>query len=126
MSKTKKETKDLILEAIMETKAFDTVILKVGDLASITDYFIICSGRSSRQVQAIADNIHMKVKQEGGELPLGTEGKSGGQWTLLDYSDVIVHIFYHPVREIYDLEGLWVEAEKIEINGDENTAEISG
>ncbi|MBW2085327.1 MAG: ribosome silencing factor, partial [Deltaproteobacteria bacterium] len=90
--------------------------LKVDQISSIADYFFICSGRSSRQVQAIAGHILEEVKKKGGHVPLGAEGKSEGRWVLIDFGEVIVHVFYHSVREFYDLEGLWVEAESIELN----------
>lgn len=118
-----REKANLVVEAVMERKAIDPVLLKVGHLTSIADYFFICSGRSSRQVQSIAENILDKVKKKGGYLPLGKEGVSGGQWILIDYGDVVVHIFYQPVREIYDLEGLWMEAESMALP--ENEAAVA-
>lgn len=107
---------DLILDAAFDSKATDPVLLKVGPISSVADYFFICSGSSSRQVQAIAEKILEKVKKTGGFLPLGVEGKSQGHWVLIDYGDVIIHIFYKPVREFYDLEGLWSEAETVQLD----------
>ena len=118
---TVREKIDLILAAAFDSKATDLVLLKVGPISSVADYFFICSGSSSRQVQAIAEQILEKVKKTGGFLPLGVEGKSQGHWVLVDYGDVIIHVFYKPVREFYDLEGLWIEAETVRL--DQPTAE---
>ncbi len=97
-----------------DRKAVDLVILEVKDLSSFTDYFLICSGNSDRQVQAIASHVEEKMGQQGFR-PLGVEGKREGHWILLDYGDVIVHVFYQPVREFYDLERLWSEAPRVEL-----------
>ena len=97
---------EALAEFAMEKKAIDLVILDVHGVCSYADYFIICSGRSDRQVQTIAANIEEKMKQKG-ERPLGVEGTSRGHWVLMDYNVVIVHIFYEPVRSHYDLEGIW-------------------
>jgi len=99
---------------ILERKATDPVLFEVGRLTTITDYFLIASGTSSRQVQAIAQHLERRMKEEG-FIPFGIEGERDGHWILLDYGDVVVHIFYQPVREFYDLEGLWVEAPRVEI-----------
>ncbi|MEE9557043.1 MAG: ribosome silencing factor [Candidatus Adiutricales bacterium] len=113
---TVREKIDLILDAAFDSKATDSVLLKVGPISSVADYFFICSGSSSRQVQAIAENILEEVKKTGGFLPLGVEGKPQGHWILIDYGDVIIHVFYKPVREFYDLEGLWSEAETVRLD----------
>ncbi len=104
----------LCARALLDRKAIDLVILEVKDLSSFTDYFLICSGNSDRQVQAIASHIEEKLGKEGIH-PLGIEGKREGRWTLLDYGDVVVHIFFQPVREFYDLERLWSEATRVEV-----------
>jgi len=104
----------LCARALMDRKAIDLVILEVKDLSSFTDYFLICSGNSDRQVQAIAAHAEEKLGKEGLH-PLGIEGKRDGRWVLLDYGDVVMHIFYHPVREFYDLERLWSEAPQLEL-----------
>ena len=94
-------------------KAFDLVLLDVSGLSSFADFFIVCSGRSSRQVQGIADNVESGLKSMGLK-PIGTEGKREGHWVLMDYGDVIIHIFHEPVRYFYDLESLWSEAPSVE------------
>jgi len=103
----------LIARLAAEKKALDTVILELKDCVSYTDYCIICSGTSDRQVQAIADFIEESLKKDK-VLPLNIEGYSGGRWILLDYDDVVIHIFYHPTRLLYDLEGLWLDVPRIE------------
>lgn len=90
-------------------KAEQIIMLNLEGMCSYTDYFIICSGRSTRQVQGIADHIEQEMKKHG-IRPLGIEGFQEGHWVLMDYDDVIVHIFYEPIREIYDLESLWADA----------------
>jgi len=105
---------DLYVRAILGKKALDLVILDVRQLTSITDVFIICSGRSNRQVTAIAEYIQVSLKEKGIK-PLSVEGKKEGHWVLLDYGHVIIHIFYEPVRDFYDLEDLWIDAEKIQV-----------
>ncbi|HEY2986175.1 MAG TPA: ribosome silencing factor [Candidatus Binatia bacterium] len=98
----------------LEKKAYDLVLMEVCDLTSIADYFIICSGRSDRQVQSIAQGIEENLRALG-VRPHSVEGVARGQWVLMDFSDVIVHIFYEPVREFYDLEGLWADAPRVEL-----------
>jgi len=82
-------------------------------LASFADSFIICSGRSHRQVAAIAEFVEGKLKGLGIRA-LGVEGIKEGHWVLMDYGDVIIHIFYEPIRTFYDLEGLWADAKRID------------
>jgi len=112
---TDSKTKSLIcLKAAIEKKAQDPVLLELKELTSITDYFLLLSGKSDRQVQAIGQAIEAALKKEG-MLPLGLEGASGGKWILMDYEDVVVHIFLEPVRKFYDLEGLWVDAPRVDL-----------
>jgi ribosome-associated protein len=95
-------------------KAEEPVILNVAEMASFTDYFVILSGRSTRHVQAVAEHIEKALHEHDLEL-MGAEGLAEGQWVLLDAGDVIVHIFYQPVRAFYDLEGLWSEALHVDL-----------
>jgi ribosome-associated protein len=110
------------VNAALEKKAKNLIVLNVKELSAFTDYFLICSGASDRQVQAIASSIREKMKQHD-ILPLGVEGESHGQWILMDYDDVIVHIFYEPVREFYDIERLWSEAPRTDV--DENAIAVT-
>jgi ribosome-associated protein len=98
----------------LEKKACDLVVMDVRGLTSIADYFIICSGRSDRQVQSIAQGLD-ENPAEHGIKPFAVEGAGRGHWVLMDFSDVIVHIFYEPVRRFYDLDGLWGHAPKAEL-----------
>ena len=104
----------LLTRAALEKKACDLVALEVRELTSIADYFIICSGRSDRQVQSIAQGIEESLDQAG-ISSLSVEGAGRGHWVLMDFADVIVHIFYEPVRQFYDLDGLWSEAPRVEL-----------
>ena len=103
---------DLYVKAVLGKKAADVVALDVRGLTSVADFFIICSGRSNRQVAAIADFVERYLKKTGIK-PLCVEGKNEGLWILLDYGDVIIHVFYETVRKFYDLEGLWSDAKRI-------------
>lgn len=100
--------------AALDKKAVDLVVLDVGVLTSIADYLVICTGRSDRQVQAIAQAIDGQLREDG-ERPVAIEGMSRGQWVLMDCGDVIVHVFYKPVREFYDLERLWEHAPQVQL-----------
>lgn len=104
----------LLTRLALEKKACDLVVMDVRGLTSIADYFIICSGRSDRQVQSIAQGLE-ENSAEHGSKPFAVEGASRGHWVLMDFSDVIVHIFYEPVRKFYDLDGLWGHAPRAEL-----------
>lgn len=93
----------------MEKQADKVVILAIKKLSSVADYLLVCSADSERQVQAIARSIEDGLRKTG-ERPLSVEGVTAGKWALMDYNDVIVHIFLEHVRSFYDLEGLWAEA----------------
>lgn len=99
----------LLTRFALEKKACDLVVLDVHEHTSIADYFIVCSGRSDRQVQSIAQGLQENLTEQGFK-PSAVEGAQRGHWVLMDFSDVIVHIFYEPVREFYDLDGLWGHA----------------
>ena len=96
----------LAVEALEDLKGVDIVRLDVRKLSDFTDYMIIASGRSARQVVALAENVVMKCK-EAGEAPLGVEGLRDGKWVLVDLCDVVVHVMQPEVREFYQLEKLW-------------------
>jgi ribosome-associated protein len=100
------------VDAALEKKAVEPVLLDVHALASYTDYIVVVSGRSDRQVAAIADGVTEAMHREGART-IGKEGAKGGHWQLLDFGDVIVHVFYHPVRGFYDLESFWVDAPRV-------------
>ena len=98
-------------QSALDKKAYDLVILEVSALTSVADYFILCTGRSDTQVRSICEAIQEALAAEG-QKPLAVEGVSHGQWILMDYGDVVVHIFYEDVREFYNLDGLWAQAPK--------------
>lgn len=99
----------------LEKKAFNVRILEVRKISSLTDYLLLVSGRSDRQVQAIAEAVRLGLKKEHATPPLAVEGMKEGRWVLIDYGDVMVHVFQEPVRDFYDLDGLWSEASEIAI-----------
>jgi len=99
-----------IAEYASDRKAVDVVELDLREMISYTDYFVICTGRSDRQAKAIHDAIHLGMKNEHGLLPGRVEGLTQGNWILMDYLDVIVHVFTPETREYYRLEELWGEA----------------
>ncbi len=101
------------VRAALEKKAFNLVLLDLKNISSFTEYFLICSGRSDRQVQAIARSIEDDLKKMG-IYSMGIEGFEKGKWILLDYDDVVVHVFLDPVRMFYDLEGLWLDAPRVD------------
>ena len=112
---TDSKTKSLLcLKAALEKKALNPVLLELKGKTSFTDYFLLCSGKSDRQVQAIAQGIEEALKKKG-VRPLGQEGMTEGRWILMDFADVIVHIFLEHVRNFYDLEGLWIDAPRIDL-----------
>jgi len=105
----------LAVECAADRKAFDMRVLDLRDVASFTEFFIICSGANQRQVQAIADQIEEQLKKQLTTRPVRIEGYSSAEWVLLDYGDFIVHIFNKESREFYDLERLWRDARKVDI-----------
>jgi len=103
------------LALALEKKGLEPILLDVRQLCSFCNYQLVLSGRSDRQVDAIADAIEAGLKAEG-MRPISTEGARSGQWALIDYGDFVVHVFLHSAREHYDLEGLWNDAPRIPID----------
>ena len=99
-----------ITELAADRKALDIVTLDLRGMIGYADYFVVCTGRSDRQARAIHDAIHAGLKERWGLLPGRVEGMSEGNWILLDYLDVVVHVFTPDTREYYRLEQLWGEA----------------
>jgi ribosome-associated protein len=119
----KNETRErliLCINATLQKKAKEIVVLNLKEISAFTDYMIICSGSSDREVQAISAAIQ-KFLKETGIRPMGIEGEANGQWVLLDYDDVVISVFYEPVRSFYNIENLW-DAPRMNI--DENKKEI--
>ena len=105
---------DAAIRAAQDKKAVDLNVLKLKDVSSFTDFFIICSGTSTRHTQAICDGIQEKLKGAG-LLPTHVEGYSQAEWILLDYLNFVVHIFTDHARHFYDLERLWKTATRIPV-----------
>ena len=123
MPAKKNESRDrllLCINAALQKKAKEIVVMNLKEISAFTDYMIICSGASEREVQAIAQAIKLFLKKAE-IMPMGVEGQSNGQWILLDYDDVVISIFYEPIRTFYDIENLW-DAPRMSV--DENKKEI--
>ena len=108
----------MIAEAALAENALDMVILNVGELTIIADYFIICNGRSTVQIRSIAENVEKVLQEQEGLLPLRRDGLEQGKWVILDYGSVIVHIFRQEERDYYKLERLWGDAPEITVSPD--------
>jgi ribosome-associated protein len=104
---------DHYVKAALQRKIIGLVVLDIRNLSSVADILIIGSGRSNRQVTAIAEFIRTELKTHGIK-PLGVEGLKEGHWVLMDYGHVVIHIFYESVRTFYDIEGLWADAKRVQ------------
>jgi ribosome-associated protein len=104
--------------AASDRKALEMVALDIRKIAAFADFFLICSGSSSRQVQAIADEVRDRLRVERDARPAHVEGYESGEWVLLDYGDLIVHVFVEDSRKFYQLERLWRDAERVELPAD--------
>lgn len=104
-------------QAAADNKGSDLLVLDVRRLTSFADYFLLASGSSDRRVQSIAEAV-LEAMRERGRKPLGKEGLREGRWALLDFGDFVVHVFYEDVRAAFDLEGLWFDAERVELPSD--------
>jgi ribosome-associated protein len=98
-----------IAALVLDKKAQEVIVLDVRGLTSYADFFVVASGESERQVSAMAEHVHTTLKQEG-HTAVGREGEETGNWVLLDYGEVVVHLFLQETRAFYDLEGLWADA----------------
>jgi ribosome-associated protein len=115
LKKTSKELAKLCVRTAVEKKAEDPIILDVSKLCSFTDYFVIISGRSTRHVQGLAEALEAELRSK--RLATSkSEGLQEGIWVLLDFNDVVVHIFYSESRKFYDIEGLWHDAPRISLD----------
>ena len=92
--------------ALADMKAVDSIVLDVRELSSVTDYMVVASGTSSRHVKSLANSVLMEAKAQGAR-PLGVEGAGAGEWVLVDFGDVVVHVMQPATRSFYDLERLW-------------------
>jgi ribosome-associated protein len=103
------EKTDICTQAAISKKAYDLVVLDLKEHSSVTDYFLICSASSTRQVQSIAEAVNEGLGKKS-VRPLGVEGLPEARWVLMDYGDLVVHVFHHETRKVYDLEKLWGNA----------------
>jgi ribosome-associated protein len=103
--------KNLVVDALEELKAVNPVTLDVTGLTDVMDFLVIASGTSNRHVKSLADNVCMQAKKNG-IRPLGVEGESTGDWVLVDFGDVVVHVMLPAVRYFYDLERLWASPDQ--------------
>ena len=103
------------MRAAESKKAADIKVLDLTGITSFADYFVICTGANQRQIQAIADEVGLRIKQQAHELPNSVEGYNQAEWVLADYGDLLVHIFSPKARDYYDLERLWRSATAVEI-----------
>ncbi|HNT44132.1 MAG TPA: ribosome silencing factor [Syntrophorhabdaceae bacterium] len=106
-----------------DKKALDVVVMDLTGITDIADHFVIAGGTSERHVRTIADGIREGMKQEGAR-PLAVEGYDEGRWVILDYQSVVVHIFLEQLRELYDLESLWIEAKRHRIKNENKNTEV--
>lgn len=104
----------LCARSALDKKAENLKVLDLSELSGFTEYFVICSGTSDRQVQAIADAVQYELKKAG-KPALSSEGYQDGRWVLMDFGDVVVHVFLDALREYYDLENLWADAPRVKV-----------
>ena len=109
------ELAEVIAEATWERKGLNTVVIDLRGRVSYTDYVVVTTGTSNRHVQALARAAEDTVREWCGKKPYGMEGMDAGKWVLVDFGDVILHVFNGPVREDYDLERMWPEAPRMEL-----------
>lgn len=112
----------LAAEACDDRKAVDIRLIRVEEISSLADWFVICSGLSDVQVRAIARSVETRLEEEAGRLPLRREGQSEGRWVLLDYGEVIVHVLRPEERSHYDLESFWGHGEQVRYLGSAHAA----
>ena len=103
-----------IIKALDSKRAEDIQLIGIRDLTIVADYFVIANGTSNTHTKALADEVEFQLKEHGVE-PLRVEGYSGASWIILDYGDIVVHVFYKETRDFYDLERLWQDAEEVDV-----------
>lgn len=112
---TQKQIIETAVKALDSKRAENIQVIGIKDLTIIADCFIIANGTSTTQTKALADEVEYQLKEQG-KMPLRTEGYHGANWIVLDYGDVVVHVFYKETRQFYDLERLWSDGENIDIS----------
>lgn len=113
---TPKEMAVLAAKALDSKKGGEIKVMEVTDLTSLADYFVICTGSSNTQINALCDAVEEKLAEDAGEKPLHREGHRGGVWVLLDYGCLVIHVFDTEAREFYGLERLWSDAQAVDVS----------
>ena len=117
MNKTPRELALLAARALSEKKGREIQVLEIADLTTLADYFVLCTGSSNTQINALVDNVEKVLTEQAGEEPLHREGYRGGTWVLLDYGCIAVHVFNAEAREFYGLERLWRDGKPVDVSG---------
>ena len=115
--KTPKELALLAAKALSDKKGKEIRVLEIAELTTLADYFVLATGSSNTQINALVDNVEKVLTEEAGEEPLHREGYRGGTWVLLDYGCIAVHVFNAEAREFYGLERLWRDGKPVDISG---------
>ena len=113
---SEKEKLELIVKTLDIKKGEDIQVLKISDLTILADYFVIVNGTSNTHARTLADEVEFQMSQKGIE-PERREADTGNTWIILDYADIIVHVFYKDTRNFYKLEGVWADGEQVDISG---------
>ena len=122
--KTPKELALMAAKALSDKKGKEIQVLEISDLTTLADYFVICTGSSNTQINALVDNVEKALTEQAGEEPLHREGYRGGTWVLLDYGCIAVHVFNGEARSFYDLERLWRDGKNVDLTGIIDEADI--
>jgi len=112
---TEQEKLELIVKTLDSKRGEDIQVLKIADLTILADYFVIVNGTSNTHARTLADEVEFVLSQKGSE-PERRESDTGNTWIILDYADIIVHVFYKETRSFYKLEGLWADGEQVDIS----------
>ena len=117
MNKSPKELALLAAQALSEKKGREIQVLEIADLTTLADYFVLATGSSNTQINALVDNVEKVITEQAGEEPLHREGYRGGTWVLLDYGCLAVHVVSAEAREFYGLERLWRDGKSVDLTG---------
>ena len=116
MTKTPKELALLAAKALSDKKGREIQVLEIADLPTLADYFVLATGSSNTQINALVDSVEKALAEQAGEEPLHREGYRGGTWVLLDYGSIAVHVFSPEAREFYSLERLWSDGREVDLS----------
>ena len=116
MNQSPKELALMAAKALSEKKGREIQVLEISDLTTLADYFVLATGSSNTQINALVDNVEKVLTEQAGEEPLHREGYRGGTWVLLDYGCIAVHVFSAEARSFYDLERLWADAQEVDLS----------